>query len=118
MRALLLTSDLICSSQVAGGAARTGVELATASTADGLLDLAAAKTADLVILDLNTEGYDPRELVPQLRALRPSPRSIIAFGPHVHEARLAIAIAAGCDAVLPRGQFYARLDELLSSRGG
>ena len=38
---------------------------------------------------------------------------LVAFGPHVHKAKLAAAAAAGFGLVLSRGQFYAQMDELL-----
>jgi DNA-binding response OmpR family regulator len=113
VRAILLTRDLMCSSQVSGAAARAGLEMKTASTAAVCLESAAADSPGIVILDLNTSGFEPGDLVGQLRALPEPPRAIIAFGPHVHEARLAAATAAGCDAVLSRGQFYAQAAEIL-----
>ena len=79
-----------------------------------LLERAGEQTFSRIIVDLNTPGLDPSQLVPQLRALSSPPQQIIAFGPHVHEARLAAAKESGCDLVLTRGQFYARAEELLS----
>ena len=68
----------------------------------------------LVILDLGMPGLDVRGVVARLRALRVPAAKIIAFGPHVHEALLQAARDAGCDTVLARGQFYARLDEIVT----
>ncbi|HJT30565.1 MAG TPA: hypothetical protein VJ783_00755, partial [Pirellulales bacterium] len=68
----------------------------------------------LIILDLNTAALDLGELVPRLRSQLPSGVAIVAFGPHVHESKLAAAADAGCDRVLSRGQFHSRLDSLLS----
>jgi DNA-binding NarL/FixJ family response regulator len=114
MSVLLITSDLACSSSVAGAANRAGVELRTA------LGLAAieGKLADwappaLVIVDLSTAGLNVRDLVPQLRPrIEPNGR-IIAFGPHVHTNVLAAACEAGCDLVISRGEFHARVDDYL-----
>jgi DNA-binding response OmpR family regulator len=113
MSALLLTADLACSSQVTGAASRKGVEFEVAMTPARLLERAAATAPDVVILDLNIAMLNCQDLVPQLRGLANPPRTIIAFGPHVHEARLAAAQEAGCDRVLARGQFYAQLEQLL-----
>ena len=113
MNAVLLTSDLACSSKAAGAAARAGAELTTAMSVAALLDKVSSEAIDLVILDLTMPGLDPRELVPQLRALPVPPGAVMAFGPHVHEAKLAAATAAGCEMVVSRGQFYAQLDQLL-----
>jgi hypothetical protein len=44
-----------------------------------------------------------------------SPLAILAYGPHVHEDRLAAARAAGCDAVVSRGQLDREADSLLAT---
>ena len=87
----------------------------TAGSAAVLSDLLGASEAHpLVLLDLNTPGVNLADLIPALRDAANPPRSIIAYGPHVHEDRLAAAAAAGCDEVLTRGQFNARMDDLLA----
>lgn len=111
MTILLVTNDLACVASVSGAAKRAGRELRTAmnpAAIDDMLD-----GAKLVIFDLNTAGLDLGLLVPRLRARLPAGATILAFGPHVHEAKLAAATAAGCDRVLARGQFYAQIDALL-----
>lgn len=115
MSVLLLTTDLSCSSQVSGAAARLGVPLGTVMNPAQLMNRAAESSPAVVILDLNTPLLDCRELVPQLKALSSPPSTIIAFGPHVHEARLAAAREAGCDRVLARGQFYAQVEQILAA---
>lgn len=111
MRLLLLTADLMCSSQVAGMARGLGLPLMTCGTADKLL--AAAEGPSIVALDLNAAGVDWAALVPLLRSAANPPVAVVAFGPHVHESRLAAAQQAGCDAVLARGQFYAQGEQIL-----
>ncbi len=80
-----------------------------------------AKAADappvLVILDLSLDTLHPAALVQQLKEQTPSTR-VVAFGPHVHRQRLADAKAAGCDAVMSRGQFHAEAEGLLRSLAG
>lgn len=115
MPALLLTTDLGCSSKVTGAAARnSALAVETAMTVARLLEKAAAGDYPLVLLDLNSAGVDPREIVPKLKALAHPPRAIVAFGPHVHEDKLQAAADAGCDAVLTRGQFFAQVDQILA----
>jgi CheY-like chemotaxis protein len=115
MAILFLTTDLMFSSRVTGAAARLGMALKTAATPAALIELlAAAEPESLVLLDLNSPGVNPEQLAPALRASRNPPRAIIAYGPHVHEDRLAAATAAGCDEVLTRGQFNARMEETLA----
>ena len=112
MRLLLLTADLMCSSQVVGLARGLGLALVTCGSADKLT-AAAAEGPSIVVLDLNAAGIDLAQLVPQLRSAAHVPRGIVAFGPHVHESRLAAAREAHCDEVLARGQFYAQGEQIL-----
>jgi CheY-like chemotaxis protein len=92
--------------------------LKTAGTPAALMDLLAAEPESLVLIDLSISNLDPRTLVAQLKAIAMPPRAIIAYGPHVHEERLAEAAAAGCDEVLTRGQFSARMEETLAKWRG
>ncbi len=114
MAALLLTADLACSSKAAGAAARAGVELGVAMSLAALMEKASGRKADVVILDLTAPGLNIASVVEQLRALPSPPGAVIAFGPHVHEDKLAAAAEAGCDLVISRGQFHAQLEQLLS----
>jgi len=114
MPAILLSADLMTSSQVAGAATRQQVQLITLANPSALAEHESVAGADLVILDLTIGSLDPAAMVATLKSLPDPPRRIIAFGPHVHEARLTAAQAAGCDAVLSRGQFHATMDALLS----
>lgn len=114
MAALLLSSDLMLCSQVAGASQRAGVEVVTALSCGALLERAAATPVQLVILDLSTPGADPGVLVPRLLALEQPPRAIVAFGPHVQTEKLAAAKNAGCNEVFSRGQFSALAEEILT----
>lgn len=67
----------------------------------------------LVVIDLSTPGLKLSELVPQLRTRLAASARIIAFGSHVHTALLAQARDAGCDLVVSRGEFHARMDDFL-----
>jgi CheY-like chemotaxis protein len=88
----------------------------TAATADALMAKLAGEPSPpwVVVLDLNSPDIDPAVIVPRLRELLAPPRSIIAFGPHVHEEKLSAAQAAECDLVLTRGQFDAQMQSLLT----
>ncbi len=112
MAALLLTADLMAASKVAGASARSGVSVTIASSPADFLAKAAAATFALMILDLTVAGVDLADFVPRLKSLTPTP-IVLAYGPHVHEARLAAATQAGCDEVISRGQFHAQMDEIL-----
>jgi CheY-like chemotaxis protein len=111
-----LTSDLVFPSRVAGVAQQLGDKLETANSSDALIAKlsGASSPGAVVLLDLNSPGVDPAAIVPRLKALPQPPQAIIAFGPHVHEQKLAAASAAGCDVVLTRGQFDAQMRDLLA----
>lgn len=117
MSVVCLSSDLGTSSRLAGAAARCGVSLATAMSVERLYDLVATSHVQLVLIDLTTSRLDVAEVVPRLRAAEHAPTTIIAFGPHVHEAALSAATTAGCDHVLTRGQMHANADDLLARFG-
>jgi DNA-binding response OmpR family regulator len=108
---VLLTSDLACSSQVTGAAARAGASIQTAMSLNRLQEMLGAGEVHLVIVDLNS-GTDIAAIAQQTRKLQPQAQ-LIAFGPHVHEARLKAAADAGCNLVMTRGQFYSQLDQTL-----
>ncbi len=115
MSVLFLTKDLMFSSRVSACAQTLEIDLAVVTDHGRLLANAAQKQAQLVLLDLSTPGFDPREIVPQLRQLTCPPKAIIAYGPHVHKAKLSAAQAAGCDEVLARGEFNNRMAKILAS---
>lgn len=110
-----LTGDLVFPSRVAVVAARLGMRMETVATEQALRSkIEAVDFADaIVLLDLSTLGVDPAQTVAALKGHLPPPRAIVAFGPHVHEAKLAAAQAAGCDVVLSRGQFDAKMEAIL-----
>ena len=69
-------------------------------------DLAAlAPSADVVVVDLTRPG-----VVDVLTDLH---GRVIAFANHTARDAMAAARAAGCEQVLPRSDFFARIDELL-----
>lgn len=112
MNALLISTDLMALSAADGAAQRAGVTLRTVSP-----NTAATATAEgsprVIAIDLTAPIDDLAALVATLREAAPGV-AIIAYGPHVHEARLAAAQEAGCDHVLSRGQFHKGFGELLA----
>lgn len=118
MSTLALISDLMMQSHVSGAATRAGASLEIVGTADALLAKAEAGQPNLVILDLSHPGLEPGELMPRLKELIPSGAVTVAFGPHVHQQRLAAASAAGCELVISRGQFHAQTEEILKRYAG
>lgn len=111
MTALLVTTDLMATSAAEGDARRVGVELTI--VAPGRATESATAETRLAAIDLTAPISDLPALVEGLRAAAPD-ATLIAYGPHVHEARLAGARDAGCDHVISRGQFHKGFAELLS----
>jgi CheY-like chemotaxis protein len=111
--AIFLSSDLVFSSRLASAGKRLGVEVSAISSVDAAIARIAAKPVRLVILDLATGNVELASAVARLREAGNDVK-IVAYAPHVHEATLKAARAAGCDEVLTRGAFDARMDELLS----
>lgn len=111
--ALLVTSDLMLSSQATGAATRAGCELSVMANVDAALKTMVDQPVGLVVLDLGTAGNEPGEVLPQLRAAATQKLSVVAFGPHVHKQRLEAAREAGCEMVISRGQFHAQAEEIM-----
>jgi hypothetical protein len=81
--------------------------------AGALLARGAESMPQLVVVDLTLFPLDLATLVAKLKTAHDGRSTIVAFGPHVHEGRLAAAAEAGCDEVLSRGQFFAQLDAIV-----
>ena len=119
MDVLVLSTDLIVTSLVGGAARRRGMRFESAGSAAALLerlaksDAGSSQQSPLLLIDLSTTGLNVGELVKSLRE-QATPVRVFAFGPHVHEQRLAEARDAGCDRVLSRGQFQAQIDALVA----
>lgn len=69
-------------------------------------DLAGA-TAELIVVDLTRQG------VLDALATLPAGSRVIGFANHTSRDAMAAARLAGCEQVLARSEFFARLDELL-----
>jgi hypothetical protein len=101
-RVLVVCSDLFFSTQVANMVRTAGFEAVLemqAARAPGLLSSGCWAAA---VVDMETSGVDLAGLI---ASLGPEPRPrVVAFGPHVQTAKFEAAQAAGCDALLTRGQ--------------
>jgi len=113
MHIILFTCNLMCSSKIAGEVHTRQGSLDVVSSAAELLNRAGSRAANLVNLDLNMSEFNPRDLLASLRQLDPAPEALVAYAPHVHEAKLAAAKEAGCDVVLSQGAFHRKISNLL-----
>ncbi|MFM7205604.1 MAG: hypothetical protein ACKO4T_02885 [Planctomycetaceae bacterium] len=106
-RVLLVTTDLLASSRLAGQSSGLVIEIAGSPAA------AAAGPYDIVLLDVQA-CPDTAAAVAAARAAVRSAGIVIAFGPHVWKERLAAAVAAGADAAASRGEVLEGLAALLA----
>lgn len=108
---IFLSADLMFASRFHATAADANVETQGALSAQQALSAIERGGVTGVCVDLETPGLDVTAFVTAAR--QHGPIAIVAYGPHVHEQRLAAAQKAGCDRVLSRGQFDRQLPELV-----
>lgn len=111
-RIVALIEDLFFQTKLAETARQLGTEVKIATTAEALLE-ESKKAPALVIVDLNAR-CDAIQAVERLRASGGSSR-VVGFVSHVQTELAARAKAAGCDEVVPRSVFTAKLGTILSA---
>jgi hypothetical protein len=112
IQVLLFSSDLMLISSAGGAAATSGFVFRSASSIEDLI--AKATPTTVLCIDLGCSAADPSLISKELPTL--TKRSGIAFGPHVHTAKLDQAREAGFAKVMSRGVFVNRMiDELRSA---
>ncbi len=113
MSAIFLSNDMMFSSHIMSAADNVDVALTVTMSPDGLINEVLDEQTQLVILDLRVAGIEPIELVQKIREISANAK-VVAFGPHIHQQRLASARDANCDEVLTQGQFNSRMTDLLT----
>jgi DNA-binding response OmpR family regulator len=111
MTVILVSADLTVVSRFQGAATQAGFATRVASSQAAAIECE-ADNVDLVVIDLGAPLSDIQAIVNHFKSKTPPPR-IVAFGPHVHEERLAAAREAGCDEVVSRGQFFGQMHSML-----
>ena len=112
MTALFLTEDLMFASRVGAQANSLNVPIETVSSVAQLGESLTCQPT-LFVVDLAAVPTDQLEATVATVRDRAPGATIIAFGPHVWEAKLEAARHAGCDQVLSRGQFHKEMSDLL-----
>ena len=116
MSLLILTADLMFSSRAQMAARSAGKKAHVAMSLPKAVELLAANEITTACVDLSAPGVDAAATLTALReAALLKPLRVIAYAPHVHEAKLAAAVSAGYDAVLTRGQFDRSLMEIAAA---
>jgi CheY-like chemotaxis protein len=113
MSAILLTHDMLISSQATTVAKARGWSLTTVGSLAALIPRLRSTRPNVVLVDLGLPGLEVSRVVGAVHEAEDCPAAVIAFGPHVQQAKLTAAAAAGCDQVLARGQLSRRLEEIL-----
>ena len=110
---LLLCRDLIFTTKVIGTAQAPGYYIQVASDTRAAQSAIETLRPQVIFVDLTAgELVAPQALSDYLMLAGPAVW-FVAFGPHVEEAALAAAKAAGCQAVLPRSKFAGDLPRLM-----
>ncbi|MAV37038.1 MAG: hypothetical protein CMJ59_16450 [Planctomycetaceae bacterium] len=112
MTGLFLTDDLMFASRVGAQAESLGLTIQTVNSVETLGEALACEPL-LFVIDLAAVATD--QLATTIAAVRQRVpgATVIAFGPHVWEAKLKAADQAGCDQVFTRGQFHNEMAALL-----
>jgi hypothetical protein len=109
-----LTKDLMFQSRVSSAAKSVSVALVADRSVERLLPrLADPVTIPLWIIDLTLELDDLAAVYNAIHNASPD-AEMIAYGPHVHVAKLEAAAAAGFK-VLTRGQFDHQMIEIIGA---
>jgi DNA-binding NarL/FixJ family response regulator len=111
---LLFLTDLLFLARIREAADAVGLTYRRATTPEELLQWARQKRPVAIICDLQAEPLQPLRAIAEVKA-DAALREIrtIGYFSHVRDDVRAHAIRAGCDLVLPRSAFMARLPELL-----
>lgn len=113
-RVVAVVDDMFFASKIRAVAEATGVEISFPRSKEALVEK--AREAQLILVDLHNQKFDPVELAKELKAdeqLRAVP--MVGFFSHVETELQRNALAAGFDQVLPRSAFSRDLAEILTA---
>lgn len=109
-RILLVVTDLIFESRLTAVLKALGHQVSVVNQM-GEVQGALTKGADLVVLDLHTQGPSPEAAI---TAAREASVPVLAFGRHTAPALLRAARQAGADVVVPRSSLFEGLPALVA----
>jgi hypothetical protein len=115
MTIAFLTQDLVFQSKVNSVARAIALDCLADRSVERLVGRCAVPgEIRLWIIDLTLSLRNLGETVLSIKGLSPQAK-LVAYAPHVHEARLEAARQAGIDLVLTRGQFDHQFSALIQS---
>lgn len=103
-------------STVSGFANAAGARFLNPASTDALRTSRDENSPQLVLIDLETPGLNIAAL-PELLDTQ-TLNTAIAYGPHVHTERLALAEQVGIGTVMSRGQFHSQVGALIAAWAG
>jgi DNA-binding NarL/FixJ family response regulator len=103
-----VVDDMFFKSKIRAVAEAVGVEISFPRTKESLIEK--AREADLVIVDLQNQKFDPFTLPEEL-----CPKRLLGFFSHVEVEMQRRALAAGYDQVIPRSVFSRDLAQILTT---
>jgi len=109
MSIVAVVDDMFFKSKIRAVAEAVGVEISFPRTKESLIEK--ARQADLVIVDLHSQKFDPLTLPADLSGAR-----LLGFFSHVEVELQRQALAAGYDRVLPRSVFTRDLAQILTAK--
>ena len=111
---LAVVDDLFFGAKLLEAARHLDVALRLVRPPDVVAALVREQRPALVILDLQNQAARPLEAIREIKAdAELGATRVLGFFSHVQSDLKAAALAAGCDDVLPRSAFAARLAEIL-----
>jgi hypothetical protein len=108
MNVVAVVDDMFFASKIRATAEAVGVEISFPRTKESLIEK--ARQADLVIVDLHSQRFDPLSLPADLGGAR-----LLGFFSHVEVELQRNALAAGYQQVVPRSVFARDLAQILTS---
>lgn len=110
---ILISKDLFFIPTVKSAAETNNRSLVTTTSLDKPVPIDAPDSVKICIVDLSSVGIaELEDLAESLQKSYPK-ATYVAFGPHVHVAKLEKASSAGFDHVLSRGQLSNQLTSLI-----
>jgi CheY-like chemotaxis protein len=109
----LLVQDMFFAAKIRSAAEIAGRRIESIKSLDQLEAGQAADSIAMVIIDLNSQGLNPLEMIKLIKD-RPELRDVpvIGFVSHVQVDLKRAAEEAGCDYVIPRSLFSMKLPEI------
>ena len=113
-RVLAAVEDLLFRSKISETASQLGIEASFPRNPRKLLDTVRESPPDLLILDLNSDRFEPLTLVQTIKSEGATEgMKTVGFLSHVQKDLAVAAREAGCDRVVARSAFTKNLPEIL-----